>query len=149
MLFPAMIEQLVAANADRRYDLSSLRFGPAGDEWNSMITIDDSPWGRSRAGYGQTEVGGMLTFHGLGLSGIGLSGRPSPLSQVRIVDPDDRDVPDGQIGEMVARGVHIFAATSGAQSCPSARPAAAGITPAIWAGGNPTAPSPSSVPSCG
>jgi acyl-CoA synthetase (AMP-forming)/AMP-acid ligase II len=108
MLFPAMIEQLVAVNADRRFDLSSLRFAPAGDEWNSMITIDDSPWGRSFAGYGQTEVGGMLTFHGLGLSGLGPAGRPSPLTQVRIVGPDDQDVPDGQIGELVARGTHLF-----------------------------------------
>jgi long-chain acyl-CoA synthetase len=108
VLFPAMVAQLVAANADRHFDLSSLRFSPADDAWNSMITIDDSPWGRSFAGYGQTQVAGMLTFHGLGIGGIGTSGRPSPLAQVRIVDPDDQDVPDGEIGEIVARGPHIF-----------------------------------------
>ena len=108
VLFPAMVAQLAEANADRRYDLSSLRFSPADEAWNSMITIDSSPWGRSFAGYGQTQVAGMLTFHGLGLGGIGTSGRPSPLAQVRIVDPEDRDVPDGEVGEIVARGPHVF-----------------------------------------
>jgi acyl-CoA synthetase (AMP-forming)/AMP-acid ligase II len=108
MLFPPMIAQLVEANADRRYDLSSLRFAPADEAWNSMITIDTSPWGRSFAGYGQTQVAGMLTFHGLGLDGIGTSGRPSPLAHVRIVGPDDRDVPDGEVGELVCRGPHVF-----------------------------------------
>ncbi|MGW3472796.1 AMP-binding protein [Saccharopolyspora sp. NPDC000995] len=108
MLFPAMIAQLVEANADRRHDLSSLRFAPADEAWNSMITIDTSPWGRSFAGYGQTEVAGMLTFHALGIDGLGTSGRPGPLAQVRIVDPDDNDLPDGEVGEIVARGPHLF-----------------------------------------
>ncbi|MFC5950408.1 AMP-binding protein [Pseudonocardia lutea] len=108
MLFPAMITQLVEANADRRFDLSSLRFGPFDEQWNSMITLDDSPWGRSFAGYGQTQVAGMLTFHGLGLGGLGTSGRPSLLAQVRILDADGAEVPDGTVGEIVARGPHVF-----------------------------------------
>jgi long-chain acyl-CoA synthetase len=108
MLFPAMIDELVAANEKAGRDLSSLRFAPASEAWNAMVTLDPSPWGRSFAGYGQTEVAGMLTFHGLGLDGIGTSGRPSPLAQVRIVGPDDVDVPDGQVGEIVARGPHVF-----------------------------------------
>lgn len=108
MLFPAMIAQLVEANTDRRYDLSSLRFAPADDAWNSMITPDPSPWGRSFAGYGQTEVAGMLTYHALGIDGVGTSGRPSLLAQVRIVGPDDREVADGNVGEIVARGPHVF-----------------------------------------
>ena len=41
--------------------------------------------------------------------GIGNSGRPSPLCQVRIVDPDGKEVPDGSTGEIVIRGdtVHL------------------------------------------
>ncbi|MGI6873380.1 AMP-binding protein [Amycolatopsis sp. 3B14] len=108
MLFPAMIAQLVKANADRRYDLSSLRAAPGDEAWNAMITPDTSPWGRSFVGYGQTEVAGMLTYHGLGTDGAGNVGRPSPLAQVRIVGPDDEEVPDGQVGEIVARGPHVF-----------------------------------------
>ncbi|MEN0138132.1 MAG: AMP-binding protein [Rhodococcus sp. (in: high G+C Gram-positive bacteria)] len=108
MLFPAMIDQLVAANGDDRYDLSSLRFAPAGSMWNHMITPDGSPWGRSNAGYGQTEVGGMLTYHALGIGGLGTHGRSSPLMQLRIVDVDGRDVPAGDVGEIVTRGMHLF-----------------------------------------
>lgn len=108
MLFPAMIDQLVAANGDDRYDLSSLRFGPAGSTWNHMITLDRSPWGRSNAGYGQTEVGGMLTYHALGIDGLGTHGRSSPLMQVRIVDTDGRDVSTGDVGEIATRGMHLF-----------------------------------------
>ncbi|NKY57771.1 AMP-binding protein [Nocardia flavorosea] len=108
MLFPAMISQLVETNSEGRYDLSSLRFAPADPAWNTMVTADTSPWGRSEYGYGQTEVAGMLTYHALGIDGQGSHGRPSPLTQVRIVDPEDRDVPDGQVGEIVARGSHLL-----------------------------------------
>ncbi|MEU1521029.1 AMP-binding protein [Nocardia rhamnosiphila] len=108
MLFPAMISQLVEANSDGRYDLSSLRFAPADPAWNEMTTADVSPWGRSEYGYGQTEVGGMLTYHALGLGGAGSHGRPSPLMQVRIVGPDDHDVVDGQVGEIITRGSHLL-----------------------------------------
>ncbi|MFF2107076.1 AMP-binding protein [Rhodococcus koreensis] len=108
MLFPAMIDQLVAANGDDRFDLSSLQFAPGNSTWNHMISIDYSPWGRSNAGYGQTEVGGMLTYHALGLGGVGTHGRSSPLMQVRIVDPEGRDVPVGEVGEIAARGAHLF-----------------------------------------
>ncbi|MCZ4548599.1 AMP-binding protein [Gordonia rubripertincta] len=108
MLFGLMIEQMVAVNQDRRFDLSSLRFSPVGSEWDQMITPDDSPWGLSNAGYGQTEVGGMLTFHALGMGGIGTHGRSSPLCQIRILDDDGVEVSAGQTGEMVARGAHLF-----------------------------------------
>ena len=46
----------------------------------------------------------MLTFNALGIGTAGTSGRPSPLVQVRIVDPEGHEVPDGETGEIVARG---------------------------------------------
>jgi acyl-CoA synthetase (AMP-forming)/AMP-acid ligase II len=107
-LYGAMLDQLVTANADRRYDLSSLHFSAGSDEWNSMITVDDSPWGRSLGGYGQTEVGGMLTFTGLGLMSQGTHGRPSPFAQVRVVDADGAEVRIGEVGELIARGPIVF-----------------------------------------
>ena len=109
MLFPVMIDQLVEANRDRRHDLSSLVFAPNGTpEWDDMITPDDSPWGRSNAGYGQTEVGGMLALHGLGIGGLGTSGRATPFVAIRIVDENDEDVPVGEVGEFATRGWHVF-----------------------------------------
>jgi acyl-CoA synthetase (AMP-forming)/AMP-acid ligase II len=98
------IGQIVELNKDGRYDLKSLRTFGGGERWNQMITVDDSRWGRRPAGYGQTEVMGMLTFNALGRDAIGSHGRPSPLAQVRIVDPDGVEVPQGETGEIVCRG---------------------------------------------
>ncbi|WP_214322366.1 AMP-binding protein [Nonomuraea sediminis] len=108
-LFGQMIDAVVAANAGGKYDLSSLRFVAHSPEWDAMITVDDSPWCRSKmGGYGQTEVGGMLTFLGLAPGGAGFAGRPSPLVQVRILAPDGTEVPVGEVGEICARGKSLF-----------------------------------------
>lgn len=96
--------QIMEVNAEGRYDLSSLRTFGGNRRWNAMIQVDTSPWGQHPAGYGQTEVTGMLTFNALGIGTVGTSGRPSPLAQVRVVDPDGREVPVGETGEIVARG---------------------------------------------
>ncbi len=96
--------QILEVNADGRYDLSSLRTFGGNQRWNAMVQVDQSPWGRHPAGYGQTEVTGMLTFNALGIGSAGSSGRPSPLVQVRVVTPDGDDVPPGETGEIVARG---------------------------------------------
>ncbi len=103
-LMPTTMHEMIDLNRDGRYDLSSLRTFPGGKAWNDMVTIDDSPWGRNPAGYGQTEVMGLLTFNAIGWPSDGASGRPSPLAQVRIVDPMGDDVQDGETGEIVCRG---------------------------------------------
>ncbi|NUP80194.1 MAG: AMP-binding protein [Nonomuraea sp.] len=108
-LFGPMIDAVAAANADGAYDLSSLRFVSHSPEWDDMITVDDSPWCRSKmGGYGQTEVGGMLTFLGLAEGGAGFAGRPSPLAQVRVLDPEGDEVAAGEVGEICARGKTLF-----------------------------------------
>ncbi|NRQ38352.1 AMP-binding protein [Nonomuraea sp. NN258] len=108
-LFGQMIDAVAAANAGGKYDLSSLRFVSHSAEWDAMITVDDSPWCRSKmGGYGQTEVGGMLTFLGLAPGGTGFAGRPSPLVQVRILGPDGAEMPPGETGEICARGKTLF-----------------------------------------
>ncbi len=105
-LFGPMIDALVEASAG--HDLTSLKAPPGSDAFNAMITVDTSPWARAFAGYGQTEVGGMLTYSGYGVGGIGSHGRPSPLVQVRILDPAGEEVPPGEIGEIVTRGLHVM-----------------------------------------
>ena len=107
-LTPPTIEQMVAANADGRYDLSSLRSPPGPPEWNAMVTLDTSPAARRPAGFGQTEVMGLLTLNAWGIDCIGNAGRPSPMVQVRIVDPDGNDVAPGETGEIVARGPTVM-----------------------------------------
>ncbi|MEV0147653.1 MULTISPECIES: AMP-binding protein [unclassified Nonomuraea] len=108
-LFGQMIDAVLAVRPQGKYDLSSLRFVAHSAEWDELITVDDSPWCRSKmGGYGQTEVGGMLTFLGLAPGAAGFAGRPSPLVQVRILAPDGGEVPDGEVGEICARGKSLF-----------------------------------------
>lgn len=112
-LMPPTINQIIDLNAPdadggRRYDLSSLRTFPGSGPWNDMVTADDSPWAQRPAGFGQTEVMGMLTFNALGEGTIGNSGRRSPMVALRIVDPDGNEVPPGETGEIVARGPQVM-----------------------------------------
>lgn len=107
-LMPPTIDQILELNADRRHDLSSLRAFPGKPEWNAMVTIDDSPWAAKPAGYGQTEVMGMLSFNAVGGDCTGNAGRPAPLVKVRVVDPDGHEVPPGETGEIVARGPQVM-----------------------------------------
>jgi long-chain acyl-CoA synthetase len=51
---------------------------------------------------------GMLTFNAWGGDQDGSVGRPSPMVQVRIVDPDDNEVPIGETGEIAARGPTVM-----------------------------------------
>jgi acyl-CoA synthetase (AMP-forming)/AMP-acid ligase II len=108
-IMPPTIEQILEINADGRFDLTSLRSFGGKPEWNAMITVDDSPWTTRPAGFGQTEVTGMLTFNALGGACEGNSGRPSPVVAVRILDPDGHEVPPGETGEIVARGPQVMA----------------------------------------
>ena len=102
------IKEILERNADGRYDLTSLRaFGGISKRWDAMITVDTSPWARKPAGFGQTECMGMLTLNAWGGDAIGNSGRPTPMTQVRIVDPDGVEVPPGETGEIVARGATV------------------------------------------
>jgi acyl-CoA synthetase (AMP-forming)/AMP-acid ligase II len=55
-------------------------------------------------GYGQTEVGGRVTFSAFGGPAIGPMGRTSPLAQVRLFDSDGSEVPTGEVGELAVRG---------------------------------------------
>ncbi|WP_113701816.1 AMP-binding protein [Nonomuraea lactucae] len=108
-LFGPMIDAVVGIRPQGKYDLSSLRFVSHSQEWDKLITVDDSPWCRSKmGGYGQTEVGGMLTFLGLAPGAAGFAGRPSPLVQVRILAPDGTELPPGEVGEICARGKSLF-----------------------------------------
>ncbi len=97
-------KQIRKLNADGKYNLKSLRAYPGAPDWNEMITPDSSPWARYPGGYGQTEVVGMLTFAALGSGATGMHGRTSPLMQLRVVDPDDNELPPGEVGEICARG---------------------------------------------
>lgn len=102
-------KEMLEVNADGRFDLKSLRGFPGKPEWNEMITVDQSPWATNPSGFGQTELVGMLTLNCWGGPQVGTSGRPSPMAQVRIVDPEGNELPAGEVGEIVARGPTVMA----------------------------------------
>jgi long-chain acyl-CoA synthetase len=95
-------EQLAQANKDRRWDLSSLVVLGGSPEWNAMVTVDTSPWGRRPYGFGQTESLGYSTMAFLG--GQGSMGYAAPIVRLRILDEEGREVPNGTVGEIALRG---------------------------------------------
>jgi long-chain acyl-CoA synthetase len=107
-LMPPTMAEMMELNANGRYDLKSLRTFGGEAAWNDMITVDTSPWARRPAGYGQTEVVGLVTLNAWGGVQQGTSGRPHPFTQVRIVAPDGDEVAAGETGEIVARGPTVM-----------------------------------------
>jgi long-chain acyl-CoA synthetase len=95
------VDQMAEANADRAYDLSSLRSEPVTPEWDAMVTVTRR---RYRNGYGQTEVAGLVTFADTARPGIGRFGRPFLPALVRIADETGAALPPGETGEIVVRG---------------------------------------------
>jgi acyl-CoA synthetase (AMP-forming)/AMP-acid ligase II len=103
-----MVDAIVEANADGRYDLSSFRGKRGNRAFDAWVQADSSAWGRHAGGYGQSEVMGMATFDLLGVGGLGTHGRTSPLVDLRIVDADDTEVAAGEVGEIVIRGATVM-----------------------------------------
>lgn len=95
--------QVAELNADRRYDLSSLQATTGDAELAAMLAPASTPWIRRPGGYGQTEVGGLVTLSAYG-DGPMAPGRPTPWAAVRVVDEDGRELPVGETGEIVVRG---------------------------------------------
>ena len=108
-LMPPTIFRMKELNATAQLDISSLRAGPFAPVWGDALPPDKTRWGTESGGFGQTEVTGLSILNGYGGKGIGNSGRPTPLAQVRIVDVDGAEVPDGSTGEITVRGdtVHL------------------------------------------
>jgi acyl-CoA synthetase (AMP-forming)/AMP-acid ligase II len=106
-LQPPTVEAMVEVNRDGAYDLSSLRAKPGSDAWNAMVTLDSAAQ-RYRSGFGQTELGGVVTFLDRDRPCTGTAGRPAPLARVEVVAADGRPVAAGQTGELVVRGPMVM-----------------------------------------
>ena len=102
-------QDIVLANRDGRYDLKCLTSQPFFPEWDAMVTINDRDLRNGPYGYGQSEVDGLITwtFYEFG-QGLGTHGRVSPITQLRIVDLDGADLPDGEVGEILLRGPTVM-----------------------------------------
>jgi acyl-CoA synthetase (AMP-forming)/AMP-acid ligase II len=108
MILEPTRSQIVEVNRDRRYNLKSFRGMRGSDEWNELITVDNSPWATHPGVYGQTELVGLITMSALEGSLAGRSGRTTPVGQVKIVGPDDNELAPGEVGEIVCRGAVVM-----------------------------------------
>jgi long-chain acyl-CoA synthetase len=59
-------------------------------------------------GYGLTETAPVLTFNPFGQTRLGSIGVPVPSTDLRCVDADGADVPQGEAGELIAKGPQIM-----------------------------------------
>ena len=59
-------------------------------------------------GYGLTESSPVLTFNPFGGTRLNSIGVPVPSTDVRCVDEDGKDVPQGEPGELIAKGPQIM-----------------------------------------
>ena len=108
---PTMLHRVVHHAKVKQYDLSSLRaisFGGAPtppetiERAREVLPVEPS-FGNA---YGLTETHGVATLNaGKDLLGRKTSiGRPLPVLDMKIVDPDGRELGDGQLGELLIYG---------------------------------------------
>ncbi len=118
-LIPIMIQLLIDHPRRVEYDLSSLQGLGYGGSPIPVPVLERAREALPGAGftqaYGMTELGPVATLlpadHEANSSypdRLGSGGRAAPHAEVRVVDPDDRELPRGQVGEIVVRGGHMM-----------------------------------------
>jgi long-chain acyl-CoA synthetase len=101
---PEVVDAAIASGADLSTLLVPDAYVNADDRWKDVGRRSTAPWALHPGGFGQTEATGVLSYVAFALGATGQAGRPSPFCQVRIVDPDEAELPIGEVGEIVARG---------------------------------------------
>lgn len=109
---PTVYQILLNTPGSEKVDVRSLRYGVCGaapmpvetirrfEETFNMIIVE---------GYGLTEGTAGATANPInGIRKIGSIGIPFAESEIRIVDDDDREVPQGEVGEITIRGGHVM-----------------------------------------
>jgi long-chain acyl-CoA synthetase len=108
---PALGQFLVEEQIRRPRDVSSLQIVVTGGD-AVPVTMQNrflEHFGfRMQEGYGLTE-GGFVSFNPADAIRLGSMGRKLPGVEMRLVDPMDRDVPDGETGEVIVRSAGICA----------------------------------------
>jgi acyl-CoA synthetase (AMP-forming)/AMP-acid ligase II len=116
LLVPTMIQLLVDHPEVADHDLSSMQHIAYGASPISDAVLERArkvfPTASFIQAYGMTELSPVTTLllaaeHDDPVLRRG-AGRAVPHAEVRIVDPDDNEVPRGTVGEIVARGDHVM-----------------------------------------
>ncbi len=118
-LVPTMVEMLVSGAEKGSYDVSSLvqiQFGsspmPEGTLTRAVALWPDILF---LHGYGMTELSPLITMlpmayrrPAVGGARLRSCGKAVPNLEVKIVDPEGRDLPPGQVGELICRGPTVM-----------------------------------------
>jgi len=113
-IVPPLMQMLLSDPNLEKYDLSSLKFiammgmsvpKPLMEECAKRI-----PTCKIIQGYGLTETSPLLTLQPLdsGESKMGTVGKIVPGAEIRFIDENGNDVPQGEPGELIARGPQIM-----------------------------------------
>jgi len=112
---PTIYQSLLASPNWRRYDLSSLRLAVTGAAAVPVELVhqmrDDLGFETVLTAYGLTESTGVVSICEPGDDAETIattSGKAIPGTEVRCVDPDGKEVPRGQPGEIWVRGYNVM-----------------------------------------
>jgi acyl-CoA synthetase (AMP-forming)/AMP-acid ligase II len=115
ILVPTMLQMLVDHPELPAHDLSSLSRMLYGASPISEALLDRVmkalPWTALTQGYGMTELAPLATYlppadhDGPRLRS---AGKAAAITELRIVDPDDNEVPRGTVGEICVRGGQVM-----------------------------------------
>jgi long-chain acyl-CoA synthetase len=109
---PPMFHAFVNTPGLDRFDISSLKGAYSGAAPLPVVILErfrEMTGSEICEGYGLSETSPTLTSNAAGtVNKPGSVGPVIPEVTLRIVDENDRDVPPGQVGEIIARGPNIF-----------------------------------------
>ncbi len=116
LLVPTMIQAVVDHPEIGEHDLTSLRALLYGASPIPQTVLERAmkafPNASFTQAYGMTELSPVATLLGpeehRRAELLRAAGRAAPHAEVRIVDPDDVEVPRGDVGEIVSRGGHVM-----------------------------------------
>ena len=105
--FAPILSMLLETCKQKNFDLSSLKYFLGMDSPdNIMAFCEYAPNAQVGTAFGQTEAMGVAS--GLAKDRPGSSGRPTVISNVRLFDDYDREVPVGTPGEICVRSPAVF-----------------------------------------
>src|SRR5205807_1499234 len=108
---PTMLQILLSLPLED-YDLSSLSYVTSGGAPLAAEVAEQFvrrvPSASIRQGYGLTETAALISSNPIGRERTRSVGLPVPGTDVRIVDEEDSEVPQGEVGEICARSPGVM-----------------------------------------
>lgn len=107
-LLPPLIEQVIAYSQNHAVNIKSLHALAGSPQWNALVTVDNSLWGRFPYGFGQTETFGYASYRALAIDGIGSMGKASAVVEISMFDDAGKPLATGEVGEIAVRGATVL-----------------------------------------